>query len=345
MALPAPTTPPAPHAPRVGRWRAFGRGVLWWLGTLLLLGGGTALLGAVLWVGLYWHYTDGFPIAKTVGEDRSLPYAEVLGQRLHAVSQGPGAPAPLVVGVPHLPWGDSRELAPLTALKDSAQVVLYDPRGRGLSARLAPGEASCQALGLDSLAAELAEVVRRHAPRPRPVWLVCQGQGWRVVQRLLAQRPHPDSLLHGGGVVLLGPNQEAEVPTAAFLMDQPQAALRLYYQPLHIRTLGDAHSRADHQAAQWLATLHALNHPSLGLNPRLPRPWRVGAQAGHCLLAQLGAAPLAGEPIFTGIRTLRVYGEASGAGAQVRVPLAGYHPLAENPQETLGLIRRWVLGP
>jgi len=339
--MPQPEAPAA--VPRRHLWRAFGRGVVWWLGTLFALGGTTALLGATAWVVLYWHFADGYPIRKTVVEDRSLPFLSINHRRLHLVAHGPGGTAPLVVGVPNVPWGDGRELHPLLRLKDTAQVVLYDARGTGLSERIVNAEDPCTALSLDSLAADLYAVIRHYAPRHRPVWLVCQGDGWRVAQRMLARAPGgADSVLHGGGIVLLAAGEPAGgYPRPPLFIDQPEFAFRLYYEPLHIRTLGDAHSRPDHRSGLW----RAAAPPPVGFpqaaHTTLAQPWRTGATAAGCLARELKLTEP--ETLPLGIRILNLQGAANGPGGEISN--AALHPLVENPLETVGRIRQMICEP
>lgn len=107
-------------------------GMLGFVGILIM-----ACLSALAWFTL--TTAPPRPLPRTTMQDDSLPARSVNGVRLHLEVHGrPEAPTVIVIhGGPGL---DYRYLLPLRELADEYQVVFYDQRGSGLSARVGEAE-------------------------------------------------------------------------------------------------------------------------------------------------------------------------------------------------------------
>lgn len=125
-------------------------------------------------------------VPPTAAEDPGLPQMKVTvagrERTLHLRSFGdPSDPVAFVL--PGGPGADHRLLLPLRALSDRYRVVMWDPRGAGLSERAPAGE-----LTLDAFGEEIAAVRAAVAPGRR-VTLIGHSLGAGVMLRFTAANP------------------------------------------------------------------------------------------------------------------------------------------------------------
>lgn len=128
----------------------------------------------------------GALVPPTADEDPLLPQLLVTvaghDRQLHLRTFGdPGDPVALVL--PGGPGADFRLLLPLRALADRYRVVMWDPRGAGLSERVTEEE-----LGLDSFGDEI-RAVQDAVAGGRPVTLIGHSLGGGVILRYTAANP------------------------------------------------------------------------------------------------------------------------------------------------------------
>ena len=143
---------------------------------------GVVIAGAI-GVGAMWIATSGeYAVPATVADDTSLPAIDVDGVRLHAESFGKTGD-PVIVVLHGGPGSDYASLLGLKALRSDYQVVFYDQRGAGLSARV-PAEK----LTLDGYFAELDGVIATYSP-DRPVHLIGHSWGAMLAAAYLGKAP------------------------------------------------------------------------------------------------------------------------------------------------------------
>ena len=153
------------------------------------------LLASVFLIACHTLSTEapGALVPPTADQDPSLPrlLVRVAGRdrMLHLQTFGDPANPPLFV-VPGGPGADFRLLLPLRALADRYHVVMWDPRGAGLSERVTEAE-----LTRDSFDDEIAAVHATLAPG-RPVALVGHSEGAALVLRYAAR--HADAVAFVG---------------------------------------------------------------------------------------------------------------------------------------------------
>lgn len=146
----------------------------------------TFLLLAVVGCGLMDVEASGHLVPPTAAEDPLLPRirVNVAGREraLHLQTFGdPRNPTALVL--PGGPGSDFRHLLPLRALSDRYHVVMWSPRGAGLSERVTADE-----LALDTFVEEIAAVRAEVAPDGR-VTLIGHSHGAGLFLRFAAEHP------------------------------------------------------------------------------------------------------------------------------------------------------------
>lgn len=133
----------------------------------------------------FWSWGD-YIVPKTVSNDGQLPQVQINQARLHAERFG-AKDAPLLIVVHDGPGGDYRSLLPLQALSQQGyQVLFYDQRGSGLSARVPASQLSIETSLQDiyALAQEFAN--------QQPITLI--GHGWGGMLASAYAGKHPDQV-------------------------------------------------------------------------------------------------------------------------------------------------------
>ncbi|WP_185716178.1 alpha/beta fold hydrolase [Larkinella knui] len=151
----------------------------------------------------------GMWVPPTAEQDPALPQLPVTiaGHRrvLHLQTFGQ-SDHPVAFVVPGGPGADFRLMMPLQALSDRYYVVMWDPRGAGLSERVTRSE-----LTIDSFLDEI-DAVRDALVPGRPVTLIGHSWGANLFLRYTARHPERVSqlvLIEPGGVTKEGKKQEA----------------------------------------------------------------------------------------------------------------------------------------
>ncbi|MBO0938625.1 alpha/beta hydrolase [Fibrella sp. HMF5335] len=128
----------------------------------------------------------GALVPPTADQDPSLPQltVTVAGHRRALHLQTFGSPQqPVAFVLPGGPGADFRLLLPLKALSDHYYVVMWDPRGAGLSERVSRAE-----LTIDSYVDEIDAVKKALSPG-RPVTLIGHSFGAMMSLRYAARHP------------------------------------------------------------------------------------------------------------------------------------------------------------
>ncbi len=128
----------------------------------------------------------GALVPPTADQDPVLPQLSVTvsGQQraLHLQTFG-NSQHPVAFILPGGPGADFRLLLPLQALSDRYFVVMWDPRGAGLSERVSKTE-----LSIESFVEEIASVKKAFSP-DRPVTLIGHSWGANLSLRFAARHP------------------------------------------------------------------------------------------------------------------------------------------------------------
>lgn len=131
-------------------------------------------------------------VPPTAGQDTSLPQLSVTvaghTRKLHLQTFGNPQNPPVFI-LPGGPGADFRLLLPLKQLADSFFVVMWDPRGAGLSERVTKEE-----LSFESFDEEIAEVKKQLAPG-RKVSLVGHSFGCQLLIHYTTRNPDSVSKL------------------------------------------------------------------------------------------------------------------------------------------------------
>lgn len=218
--------------------------------------------------------SPGALVPPTADQDHALPQlaVTVAGHRraLHLQRVGDPRNPPLFV-LPGGPGADYRLLLPLAALADAYQVVLWDPRGAGLSERVGLPE-----LTIDSFDDEIAAVHAAVAPG-RPAVLVGHSYGALFAVRYAAR--HPAAVAHlvlvePGG--LTGAARRADGGGAL-----PFDAVEDFLWQNELLTSSD-HAAADYKAIA-LVPEASRTYTCDGRRPPVDPSWRFGALHHHAL--------------------------------------------------------------
>jgi len=255
--------------------------------------------------------SPGALVPPTADQDRALPQLTVtVGGRaraLHLRRAGDPRNPPLFV-IPGGPGADFRLLLPLTALADRYHVVLWDPRGAGLSERVGVDE-----LTIDAFDAEIAAVHAAVAPG-RPVVLVGHSYGALFAARYAAR--HPEAVTH---LVLVEPGG---FTGAARRADRggavPFTAAEDFLWQNEVLTSSD-HAAADYKAVHLVAEA-SRSYTCDGRRPPEDPMWRFGALHHHAL-THSRHAPGASFDFAAGIDAFRggilvVAGTCGAGGAE-----------------------------
>lgn len=239
----------------------------------------TAALGVVVvggGAGCHMLSTEapGALVPPTADQDRALPQLTVTvaghARALHLQRVGDPAHPPLFV-LPGGPGADYRLLLPLAALADRYHVVLWDPRGAGLSERVGMDE-----LTIDSFDAEIAAVHAAVAPG-RPAVLVGHSFGALFATRYAARHPGAVArlvLVEPGG--LTGPARRADGGGALAF-----AAVEDFLWQNELLASSD-HAAADYKAVH-LVREASRSYTCDGRRPPEDPTWRFGALHHHAL--------------------------------------------------------------
>ncbi len=140
-----------------------------------------------------WTWGD-YQVPATVSNDGQLPQTQANQARLHAERFG-SEDAPLIIVIHDGPGGDYRSLLPLQALsKQGYQVLFYDQRGSGLSARVPSSQ-----LSIETSLKDIYSLTQNFANQ-QPITLIGHGWGGMLATAYVGQ--HPDQVSQ---LVLLEP--------------------------------------------------------------------------------------------------------------------------------------------
>ncbi len=223
----------------------------------------------------------GTLVPPTADQDPALPRLAVTvagrERKLHLQTFGdPAAPAALVL--PGGPGEDFRLLLPLQALADRYFVVMWDPRGAGLSERVGAGE-----LTLDSLNEEIAAVHAALAPG-RPVTLI--GHSFGGLRALRYAATHPAAVAQ---LALIEPGPFTAAGRKSYRGGSLEfPAVEDFFWQSELLTSSD-HAAADYKAIHLLPE-SARSFTCSGEVPREYPQWRFGAFHHHVLTHTANAA-------------------------------------------------------
>jgi proline iminopeptidase len=126
----------------------------------------------------------GFIVPPTASEDVDLPQLTIIvkghSRKLHLQTFGDSSKPPLFV-LPGGPGADFRLMLPLKAIADSFYVVMWDPRGAGLSERVPKEE-----LTFESFIEEIAEVKKQLSPNKK-ISLIGHSYGALLITRYTSE--------------------------------------------------------------------------------------------------------------------------------------------------------------
>lgn len=258
-----------------------------------------ARVGALGWFvaacGLLSTEAPGALVPPTADQDRALPQLTVTvgghARALHLQRLGDPRNPPLFV-LPGGPGVDFRLLLPLAALADRYEVVLWDPRGAGLSERVGVGE-----LTIESFDEEIAAVHAAVAPG-RPAVLVGHSYGALFATRYAAR--HPGAVTH---LVLIEPGGFTDAARRADRGGEiPFAAVEDFLWQNELLTSSD-HAAADYKAIH-LVPEASRSFTCDGRRPPEDPMWRFGALHHHALTHSRNA-PDAAFDFAAGISAFR----------------------------------------
>lgn len=237
----------------------------------------------------------GALVPPTADQDRALPQLTVTvaghARALHLRRFGDPRNPPLFV-LPGGPGADFRLLLPLAALADRYAVILWDPRGAGLSERVGLDE-----LTVDSFDDEIAAVHAAVAPG-RPAVLVGHSYGALFATRYAARHPGATAalvLLEPGGMT--GAARRADHGGAL-----PFAAVEDLLWQNEVLTSSD-HAAADYKAVH-LVPEASRSYTCDGRRPPEDPAWRFGALHHHALTHSRNA-PAAAFNFAAGVDAFR----------------------------------------
>jgi proline iminopeptidase len=217
-------------------------------------------------------------VPKTVAEDPSLPAIEINGTRLHAEAFGDPA-APALITLHGGPGGDYRCLLLLRVLADDGyEVVFWDQRGAGLSARQDPAS-----LDLDVYLEDLRQVIDHYAPT-QPVVLI--GHSWGAMYATAFIDRYGDDGGRIRGAVLTEPGAFNDRQLTEFFA-RFQGSLSLTGEQFNDAAWSEQFvSAADHARADYLQMQFIVHGvPAEHVDPKNPPPrWRWGAAVSTRML-------------------------------------------------------------
>ncbi|MBO0933238.1 alpha/beta fold hydrolase [Fibrella aquatilis] len=231
-------------------------------------------------------------VPPTAGQDPALPQlaVTVAGYRRVLHLQTFGNPTrPVAFVLPGGPGADFRLLLPLQALSDRYFVVMWDPRGAGLSERVTRSE-----LTIDSFLDEIDAVWSALAPG-RPVTLIGHSWGANLFLRYTARYPERVSqlvLIEPGGVTKAG--RDHENGGAVNWFDGQD-----FFWQNQLLTSSD-HAAADYKAVSLLPGAYR-NYTCTGERVSDEPIWRFGAYQ-YYVLTQTPAGSAADESWLTAFR-------------------------------------------
>ncbi|MGR3659696.1 MAG: alpha/beta fold hydrolase [Paracoccaceae bacterium] len=324
----------------------------------LLVSGGVIGALIIAAASLFLATSGQYPVVATVVNDASLPQIEINGVRLHAETYGDPT-NPVIIVLHGGPGGDYRSQLGAKSLADTNFVVFYDQRGAGLSERI-PAEQ----LTVPTYMAELDAVIEKYSP-DRPVTLLGHSWGAMLATAYLGKTPEKVAR-----AVLLEPGfftgEEAQdwmteaKPYMSGLGFYKKATVAAF-QSLHVSG-PDASASQDYMMSE---IIHEFtNHPE---NPYHcsgeefdALAWRFGATASQTA-GKTGAAEIEliaqGAKSYTGPVLLLASACNDWLGedaqrihqgffqqAELRVvPNSGHDMIWDNPDETLPLIRAFLV--
>lgn len=305
----------------------------------------------------FWTWGDHSPPA-TVSSDTQLPQIQINQVRLHAERFG-AEDAPLIIVLHDGPGGDYRSLLPLKALSQKGyQVLFYDQRGSGLSARVPASQLSIKTSlqDLEALAQEFAN--------QQPITLI--GHGWGGMLASAYTGRHPQQVAQ---LVLLEPGFLNEEMAALVLPAMSRTSFGFitktttaWIRSLHINN-NDQDARSDFVFSQIREQpiYHCENH-----RPDLNHYWRAGFGSWKMITESTFDEKGKLELNFTqGLRNFKApvlilassCNQLTGKSFQARqqrvfvnaqmqvVKDSGHEFLIHQPQQTLSLISDYLKAP
>ena len=320
---------------------------------------------AVLFVLFYLLTLGEYSVAETVAQDPSIPHVTIDGVTYHAETFG-DPENPVVIAVHGGPGGDYRSIRSLQALSDQYFVVFFDQRGAGLSPRVNPKE-----ITLASALADLDSIIDYYSDGEK-VNLVGHSWGAMLTSAYLGQ--HPEKVDHA---VLAEPGfltsefaekfaEETRIPFSPGVLYH---FVKTKFESLHVKGPDD-HAPDDYFGYQ-MNMYQGSDHPQAGYRcdgggPEKGGSWRYGARAADSLFQQAVDAEgnfnislIEGVKGFTN-KVLFVVGECQtviGVDWQQRqmeffhkaelaaIPDAGHEMFAENPKESIAVVREYLNAP
>jgi proline iminopeptidase len=320
---------------------------------------------AVLFVLFYLLTLGEYAVAETVAQDPSIPRVTIDGVTYHAETFG-DPENPVVIAVHGGPGGDYRSILSLQALADRYFVVFYDQRGAGLSPRVNPEE-----ITLPSTLADLDSIIDYYSDGEK-VNLVGHSWGAMLTSAYLGQ--HPEKVDHAvlaepGFLTAEFAEKWAEETAIRFSPGVLYHFVKTKFESLHVKGPDD-HASDDYFGYQ-MNMYQGSDHPQAGYRcdgggPEKGGSWRYGARAADSLFQQAVDADgnfnislIEGVKGFTN-KVLFVVGECQtviGVEWQERqmeffhkaelavIPDAGHEMFAENPEESIAVVREYLNAP
>jgi len=301
-------------------------------------------------------------VAATVDQDPSLPSITINGYTYHGETFGDPA-NPVVITLHGGPGSDYRSILNLQQLADEYYVVFFDQRGAGLSPRVSPEE-----ITLASAIGDLDSIVEYYG-KGQKVNLVGHSWGGMLASAYLGQ--YPEKVDH---VVLAEPGfltteflqrffEEVQVK---FTPSVTTYFLKTKFEALHVMGIDD-HAMDDYFGHHF-NLYQGEGHPQAGYycpgtKPDPEGTWRYGAAADAGIQSDVIDAEgnislnlVAGVENFTD-KVLFIASECQtviGADWQreqmvffpnadlVVIPHAGHEMFAENPEESIAVVREYL---
>lgn len=290
-----------------------------------------ALMGALAST-VSCHLADtedlGALVPPTADQDPALPRLQVhvagRDRWLHLQTFGDPSNPPLLV-LPGGPGADFRLMLPLSALSDRYHVIMWDPRGAGLSERVTEGE-----MTIDHYDEEIAAVHAALAPG-RAATLIGHSNGGLFVLRYAARHPNAVAAL-----VLMEPGPITSEGRRHYGGGWPDfTGVEDFLWQNELLTSSD-HAAADYKAIAFVPRA-SRGFTCDGGVPEVPM-WRFGAFNHHVLTHGAGAVSgsfswATGIEAYTGPFVV-VAGSCGDAGAAFQQA----YNLPAIPRATLELI-------
>jgi len=324
------------------------------------------VVGLVAVFVLFYLLTIGeYTVAETVAQDPSIPHVTIDGVTFHAETFGDPENR-VVIAVHGGPGGDYRSIRSLQALSDQYFVVFFDQRGAGLSPRVNPEE-----ITLASALADLDSIIDYYSDGEKAN-LVGHSWGAMLTSAYLGQ--HPEKVDHAvlaepGFLTAEFAEKWAEETAIRFSPGVLYHFVKTKFESLHVKGPDD-HASDDYFGYQ-MNMYQGSDHPQAGYRcdgggPEKGGSWRYGARAADSLFQQaVDADGNFNISLIEGVKgvtnkVLFVVGECQtviGVDWQKRqmeffhkaelavIPEAGHEMFAENPEESIAVVREYLNAP